>query len=102
MSPASIAVDEKLVREIAFLARLDLSEAEIALFVDQFGDILDYFSILDEADTTDVPPAYQISHVPSTLRPDEPETGFSLDDLLSNAPASEAGSVVIPRVHFEQ
>ncbi len=102
MSPSSITVNDQLVREIAFLARLDLSEAEIALFVDQFGDILDYFSILDEVDTNDVPPAYQAARTPSVLRPDEPETGFSVDDLLSNAPASEADSVVIPRVHFEQ
>ncbi len=101
MSPASITINDQLVREIAFLARLDLSEAEIALFVDQFGDILDYFSILDEVDTTDVPPAYQVSRAPSVLRADEAEAGFSLDDLLSNAPASEADSVVIPRVHFE-
>jgi aspartyl-tRNA(Asn)/glutamyl-tRNA(Gln) amidotransferase subunit C len=102
MSPSLLTIDEKLVREIAFLARLDLSETEVALFVDQFGDILDYFSILDEVDTDGVLPAYQAARTPSVLRPDEPETGFSVDDLLRNAPASAADSVVIPRVHFEQ
>jgi Asp-tRNA(Asn)/Glu-tRNA(Gln) amidotransferase C subunit len=39
---ANIHVDEKLVIEIASLARLDLSQEETEMFVSQFRDILDY------------------------------------------------------------
>jgi aspartyl/glutamyl-tRNA(Asn/Gln) amidotransferase C subunit len=46
-----IHVDEKLVKEIAALARLDLSKEETEMFVSQFRDILDYVSILNEVDT---------------------------------------------------
>ncbi len=58
MSEEKVKVDEKLVREIATLARLDLSPEETAMFVSQFKDILDYVSILNEVDTENVPPAY--------------------------------------------
>ena len=60
---ANIQVDEKLVREIATLARLDLSKEEIELFVSQFRDILDYVSVLNEVETEDIPPAYLSSAI---------------------------------------
>ena len=48
---AKIQVDEKLVKDIASLARLDLTADETKMFVSQFKDILDYVSVLDEVDT---------------------------------------------------
>jgi aspartyl-tRNA(Asn)/glutamyl-tRNA(Gln) amidotransferase subunit C len=95
-------VDEKLVREIASLARLDLTKEETALFVSQFRDILDYVSILDEVDTEDVPPAYLSSANQNVPRQDEIEASEATDEFISNAPQSQDGYVLIPRVHIEQ
>ena len=70
-----IQVDEKLVKEIASLARLDLTEEETEMFVSQFKDILDYVSILNEVDTDveNVPPAYLSSANKSITREDQIE-----------------------------
>jgi aspartyl-tRNA(Asn)/glutamyl-tRNA(Gln) amidotransferase subunit C len=97
-----IKVDEKLVREIAFLARLDLSEEETEMFVSQFKDILDYVSILNEVDTENVPPAYLSSAHKSVIREDLIEESVPTAEFLANAPESKDGYVVIPRVHIEQ
>lgn len=97
-----IKVDEKLVREIAFLARLDLSEEETEMFVSQFKDILDYVSILNEVNTENVPPAYLSSANKSVIREDLIEESVSTEEFLANAPESKDGYVVIPRVHIEQ
>lgn len=97
-----LQVDEKLVREIAALARLDLSQEEIEIFVSQFRDILDYVSILNEVDTDNVPPAYLLSANKSLVREDEVEASVPTDEFLANAPQSKDGYVVIPRVHSEQ
>lgn len=97
-----IRVDEGLVREIASLARLDLSEEETKLFVSQFRDILDYVSILNEVDTEDVPPAYLSSLNQSVTRKDEIEESVPTSEFLSNVPQSKGDYVVIPRVHIEQ
>lgn len=97
-----IRVDEKLVRGIAFLARLDLSQEEIGMFVSQFKDILDYVSILDEVDTEDVPPAYLSSAERSVTREDRIEPSVPTEEFLANAPQAGEGYVVIPRVHMEQ
>jgi aspartyl-tRNA(Asn)/glutamyl-tRNA(Gln) amidotransferase subunit C len=97
-----LEVDEKLVKEIASLARLDLTEEETQMFVSQFKDILDYVSILDEVDTEKVPPAYLFSANRSVVREDEIEPSVPTGEFLSNAPQSKDDYVVIPRVHIEQ
>ena len=97
-----IQVDQKLVKEIAFLARLDLTEDETKTFVPQFQDILKYFSILNELDTENVPPAYLSSANKSVTREDEIEESVPTSEFLANAPESKDGYVVIPRVHIEQ
>ena len=102
MSKEEVKVDEKLVREIAFLARLDLSQEETEMFVSHFKDILDYVSILNEVDTENVPPAYLFSANKSVTREDEIEASVPTDEFLSNAPQSKDDYVVIPRVHIEQ
>ena len=97
-----IQVDETLVKEIAALARLDLSTEETEMFVSQFKDILDYVSILNEVDTEDVPPAYLSSAHRSVTREDVIEESVPTDQFLSNAPQAKDDYVVIPRVHIEQ
>ena len=97
-----VKVDEKLVREIATLARLDLSQEETEMFVSQFKDILDYVGILNEVDTENVPPAYLSSANKSVTREDVIEESVPTAEFLSNAPEAKDNYVVIPRVHIEQ
>lgn|SRR5690349_6984191 len=99
---AEFQVDEKLVRDIATLARLDLSQEETEMFVSQFKDILDYVSILNEVNTENVPPAYLSSANTNGPREDEIEESVPTKDFLANAPQSKDDYVVIPRVHVEQ
>ena len=97
-----VKVDEKLVKEIATLARLDLSEEETEMFVSQFKDILDYVSILNEVDTENVPPAYLSSTNKNPPREDNVEPSVPTVEFISNAPQSRDDYVIIPRVHIEQ
>lgn len=96
-----LVVDERLVKEIAVLARLDLSQEETKMFVSQFNDILEYVSILNEVDTENVPPAYLFSANKSVTREDQIEESVSTQEFLANAPESKDDYVVIPRVHLE-
>ena len=97
-----VQIDEKLVKEIASLARLDLTNEETEMFVSQFKDILDYVSILNEVDTENVAPAYLSSANKSVTREDEIVESVPTQEFLSNAPQSKDDYVVIPRVHLEQ
>jgi len=102
MSKKEVKVDEKLVKEIASLARLDLSKEETEMFISQFKDILDYVSILNEVDTENVPPAYLSSANQTVIREDVIEESVPTDEFISNAPQAKDDYVVIPRVHMEQ
>lgn len=97
-----VKVDEKLVKEIASLARLDLTKEETEMFISQFADILDYVSILNEVNTENVPPAYLSSTNESVMREDVVEESVPTEEFLANAPQSKDDYVVIPRVHMEQ
>jgi aspartyl-tRNA(Asn)/glutamyl-tRNA(Gln) amidotransferase subunit C len=101
-SKTEIQVDEKLVKEIASLARLDLSKEETEMFVSQFRDILDYVSVLNEVDTDNVAPAYLFSTNQNQPREDVIEASVPTHEFLSNAPQAKDEYVVIPRVHIEQ
>jgi aspartyl-tRNA(Asn)/glutamyl-tRNA(Gln) amidotransferase subunit C len=99
-----VKVDEKLVKEIASLARLDLTVEETKMFVSQCKDILDYVSILNEVNTENVPPAYAYlsSANKNVAREDKIEDSVPTEEFLANAPQSKDGYVLIPRVHIEQ
>ena len=97
-----VRVDEKLVREIASLARLDLSKEETEIFVSQFKDILDYVSILNEVDTMNILPSYLSSTNKNQPREDQIEPSVPTDEFIANAPQAKDEYVVIPRVHIEQ
>lgn len=86
------------VEHIANLAKLDLSEAEKALYSEQLSSILDYVARLQELDTSQVPPTSSVLPPRSVLRPDEVQPGLTLEMLLENAPQVEQDQFRIPPV----
>jgi aspartyl-tRNA(Asn)/glutamyl-tRNA(Gln) amidotransferase subunit C len=83
----------KLSREevlhIARLARVALTEAEITRLSEQLSNILENFEILQQVDTTDVPPTAQSVALHSVMREDEVAPSLPPDDILANAPRRE-------------
>jgi aspartyl-tRNA(Asn)/glutamyl-tRNA(Gln) amidotransferase subunit C len=87
------SVEPEEVRHVAGLARVDLDEAEVERFADQFGDILAYFDALD-----DVPEIEREADLTNVFRADEVREGLSQAEALQNAPESEDGRFKGPRV----
>ncbi|RMF76653.1 MAG: Asp-tRNA(Asn)/Glu-tRNA(Gln) amidotransferase subunit GatC [Planctomycetota bacterium] len=94
----SNTIDADRVRRIAHLARLRLSDDEIALFSEQLGQILTYVEQLDAVDTDGVPPLAHPMPLSNVLRDDTPRPGLSRDAALANAPASRDGFFAVPPV----
>ena len=86
------------VEKVARLARLELTEAEVAKFAQQLGAVLDHFGELARLDTRDVPRAVQALPTTGSLRPDAVATGLDADDVVANAPAQLDGAFLVPRV----
>lgn len=97
-----MALTAEEVRKIALLARLRLSEAELARYAQQLSAVLNYAARLQEVDTSDIPPTATVLPLTAPLRPDEVRPSSPPELLLSNAPSSEAGMFRVPRVLEEQ
>lgn len=91
-------IDNKTVEHMAYLVRLGITEEEAQKFSGQFTSIIDYFNMLNEVDTGDVPPASDIANVKNILREDVVQPSMSREELLKNAPQSERGYVKVPTV----
>ena len=88
----------KEVEHIANLARLELTDDEKRLYREQLSAILDYFIQLRELDTADIPPTSSVLPPRTVLREDQPRPGLSPEELLSNAPDTEARQFRVPPV----
>lgn len=86
------------VRYMADLARIALTEPEILRFEGDLGRILGYMSQLQELDVTGIEPTAHATRVQNVFRTDEPHAGLNHDVVMSNAPRSDSGQFLVPRI----
>lgn len=91
-------LDRETVEHVAMLARLGLTEEEIARMQEQLSSILDHISVLQEVDTDAIPPTAQVIELQNILRDDLPGEALPVEEVLKNAPRSEAGFIKVNAV----
>ena len=87
MSESILSAEQ--VRAIADLARLELSEEDVARYQRQLSDILVYFQKLEELDTAHIDPTSSVLPLTTVMRADIAGTPLSVDDVVANAPDSD-------------
>ena len=81
------AITPAQVRHIAKLARLRLSDADVAKYAQELGSILAYVDILKDVDTTGIEPTEQVTGRSGVLRDDVIcPCQTSSDALLATSP----------------
>ena len=88
----------KEVKNIAHLARLGFSDEEIEGFTGNLSSIIDLVNQLDEAETKDVVPMAHPLHMNQPMRQDTVTESDQRDRYQENAPRTEAGLYLVPRV----
>ncbi len=91
-------LDKENVIKIAKLAKLELNEEEVEIFSKQLPKILEFIEKLEELETENILPFYELIDKESPLREDIPQKGLSQEEALSNAPEKANGFFVVPRV----
>ena len=87
------------VENIAHLARLEISEAELPVYVQSLSAILAFVEQLSAAPTEGVPPmAHPLAGQVQRLRDDQVTESDHRDRYQANAPAVEAGLYLVPKV----
>jgi aspartyl-tRNA(Asn)/glutamyl-tRNA(Gln) amidotransferase subunit C len=98
-----MSVDTATVARIAALARISMSEGEVAALVPELNNILGWVEQLGEVDVSGVEPMSAVIPNPLRLREDKVTSdletgGGARDRVLANAPAAEHGFFGVPKV----
>ena len=95
-----MSTDRIDIRHVARLARLALTDDEIATFGPQLGSLMAHVDALAQLDTENVPATAQVVPSRNVQRDDavRPETMLSREAALSNAPQAQGPYFRVPRI----
>jgi len=86
------------VEHVAHLARLGLSEDELARLEGQLNHILDQYAKLAEVSTDHIAPTAQTIELENILRDDTVVPSLPADAVLRNAAEREGDFIVVPAI----
>jgi aspartyl-tRNA(Asn)/glutamyl-tRNA(Gln) amidotransferase subunit C len=86
------------IRHVAKLARLMISDEDVARLQTQLGKILQYVARLEEVDTSHVAPMVHAIELTNVFRIDEPAASLPRAQALANAPRSDGHYFLVPPI----
>ena len=90
-------IDSEMVRHIAGLARLELSEAEVEMFTTQLTAIVEYVDKLKEVEGPAEPFSFS-SFMQLPMRDDTVLPSLRIERSLQNAPDQEKNLFRVPKI----
>jgi aspartyl-tRNA(Asn)/glutamyl-tRNA(Gln) amidotransferase subunit C len=93
-----MALTRDEVLHVARLARVGVTDADVAKFQQQLSQILDHFEALREIDTAGVPPTTHTLPLQNVDAPDEPRPSLPQETVLANAPLAQDGHLRVRAV----
>jgi aspartyl-tRNA(Asn)/glutamyl-tRNA(Gln) amidotransferase subunit C len=86
------------VAHVARLARIELTDDELATFTGQLAKVLDHARDVEALDVSDVPPTAHPHPLVNVLRSDEVQPCLDRDEVLAAAPQAEDDRFRVPPV----
>jgi len=93
-----MSIDSKDVEKLAYLARLDISEKDIASTTNSIGEVLALIDQLQKLDTSEIEPLSHPLDAKQRLRADEVTEQDQRENFQALAPLCEDGLYLVPRV----
>ena len=93
-----MSVDQTTVRRIARLARIAVSDEEVQHLQGELNAILGFVAQLNEVNVDGVEAMTSVTPMVMKKRQDGVTDGNNADRILKNAPSSEDGYFVVPKV----
>lgn len=87
-----------LVKKVALLARIEISDAEVPEFARNFENILSYIDRLSNVDVAGVEPMSHVHGSTNVFREDVPEQSLSVETLKSIAPSTSGRFIKVPLI----
>ena len=89
-------ISKEEVLHVARLARLELTDDEVAKFQEQLSAILDAVSTVSELDLSDVPPTAHPLEIQNAWDEDVPRPCLRPDEVFANAPDRDGDFFRVP------
>jgi aspartyl-tRNA(Asn)/glutamyl-tRNA(Gln) amidotransferase subunit C len=93
-----MSLDKTTIEQIAWLARLSLSNEELDAYRSDLEQILDLVNQLDAAATSDITPLAHPLDLGARTRPDRVSETDQRDAFQALAPAARDGYYLVPKV----
>ena len=93
-----MSVDLPTVKRVARLARIAVTPDEAERMRDQLNAILGFVEQLDEVNVEGVEPMTPVVEIDMKKRQDIVTEGGRVQDIVANAPLSEDGFFMVPKV----
>jgi len=93
-----MALSDKELKEIAYLARINIKEDSFSSLKKELEQILELFEELNEADTSEVTAMSHPLDLSQPTRKDEVTEENQREELLKNAPSVQSGLFLVPKV----
>jgi aspartyl-tRNA(Asn)/glutamyl-tRNA(Gln) amidotransferase subunit C len=93
-----MAISREQVEHVAHLARLGLSEDETNRLQQQLNQILGHMQMIDQLDTSAIPPTAQVIPLRNVMRDDVARPSWPVEEIVLNAPAMKDGYFLVPPV----
>ena len=93
-----MSIDADTVRRIARLARIAVAEEEVPQLQEELSAFLSFVEQLAEVDVSGIEPMTSVTPMQMKKREDKVTDGGIRNDVLRNAPATEDGFFLVPKV----
>lgn len=92
----SVSKDE--VRYIAKLSKLNVEDEKLDKMTSDLSSIVEFANNLSTIDIDGVRPTAHILDIKNLFRKDEVSDSYDREEILKNAPESQAGCISVPKV----
>lgn len=93
-----MSIDAATVKHVARLARLAITEDEVAILQGELNQILGFVEQLNEVDVAGVEPMTSVQPLAMKMREDKVTDGSYAEWVTANAPATDADMFLVPKV----
>jgi aspartyl-tRNA(Asn)/glutamyl-tRNA(Gln) amidotransferase subunit C len=93
-----MSLDNKQVKEIAYLARLSVDDSQLEQSTEELNNILNLMEELGEIETADIEPMEHPLHMSQRLRDDEVSEGDLSKEFQEIAPKTGKSHFLVPTV----
>jgi aspartyl-tRNA(Asn)/glutamyl-tRNA(Gln) amidotransferase subunit C len=93
-----MSIDKNIVRKVARLARIRITDPEAEVLTGEMNNILKMIEQLNEVNTDGIEPMTSVIEMKMPEREDAVTDGGIPEKILANAPEETAGFFVVPKV----